>query len=227
MNLTASEIFNRYRNAQQNQQIATEFSFFSLAQILAVVHPRSILELGGGIGTMTELCCSDENRNVATFEHNDYCLNQLHILSESYKNLNIYSDYSLALEAAQNVEFLVCDVNTSIFSTYWLVKKSHFKYIFVEGHQVHQRARIVWALFQNGRSYSYIDLRPGEGQKGCLLIVVDDSRSKLEAIRSFKFSVVASALVIKAGGAVLPHLGSHSSWVAKRLARALKLTRFY
>ena len=227
--IDARLIFERYQSASENNQIATEFSFFTLAQVLNVIRPESVIELGGGIGTLTELLASREWTPVVhTFEDNEYCLSKLNALSESYPNIQVSSNYSELIKSDWNADLLVIDVNAGIFDTFLLIKRNTFKYVFIEGHQLQQRASLVWALIRTLRAYSYIDLRPGKGNKGCLLIEINDASNILNAASSFKVSIVASAFVIRHFAVPLsPFLGKVSGSLARRIAKALRLDYYY
>ena len=75
----ALEIYRKFRRRPGAERIASAFALAHLAAILRQRRPRSVLEIGAGIGTVTALLLehpSGVDRVVAT-ENHPFCLEQL------------------------------------------------------------------------------------------------------------------------------------------------------
>jgi hypothetical protein len=75
----AEAIFARYAAKEGSGHIATATSLAHLAACLRVFRPRSVLEIGAGIGTITDALLSHPSgvEHVVAIEQNDFCLRAL------------------------------------------------------------------------------------------------------------------------------------------------------
>jgi protein-L-isoaspartate O-methyltransferase len=92
----AESVHERFVARPGSQYIASIFALANLAALLRRHQPRSVVEFGAGIGTITYLLLTygSENRVVVSTEHHPYCLEQLkhNIPAALWKRLTVISD---------------------------------------------------------------------------------------------------------------------------------------
>jgi protein-L-isoaspartate O-methyltransferase len=74
----ALSVYRRFKQKPESQRIASEFALIELSKLLSETTPKRVLEIGGGIGTITALLIEHPNRptQIVTIEDNDVCLEQ-------------------------------------------------------------------------------------------------------------------------------------------------------
>ena len=75
----AHDVYGRFKQYPGSKHISTEFALAHLSALMRLVQPKTVLELGAGIGTLTYLMLNHTNCPpllVAT-ETNDFCISQL------------------------------------------------------------------------------------------------------------------------------------------------------
>jgi hypothetical protein len=94
----AEIVHERFASRPGSQYIASIFALANLAALLRRHQPRSVVEFGAGIGTITYMLLTygSEDRLVVSTEHHPYCLEQLksNIPAELWKRLTVISDGS-------------------------------------------------------------------------------------------------------------------------------------
>lgn len=198
----AKKLHAKYRLKIGGEQVALEFSIKSLQSLLNIKKPKYVLELGGGLGTLTELILTKSDAKLDVVENNEWCVNQLLINMTQFREFNLIDSY-LKLETNHEADFLVVDVNNGIYPISNLVKNSrNIHTIFIEGHHLAHRLSISRALSQTKKNQKLHDLRPHRGAKGCAYFEVsaDDSflhlKSKLTFLMSY-LPLYFSLLLIK------------------------------
>jgi hypothetical protein len=172
----AEEIFLRYSTKSGSEQCASLFSIKSLEFLIINNSFSKILELGGGLGTLTELMLRISESDLITVENNSFCINEIE------KNLSDQRPYKLLKDYDQiyqfDFELLVIDVNNGIFNISELIKQStNCRAIFIEGHHLAHRINISREIFRKRRIQKLKDMRPARGKKGCAVFLseVDNS----------------------------------------------------
>lgn len=197
----SKEIHSRYSLKSGSEQCASLFSIYSLESLITDKHFKKILELGGGLGTLTELMLQITEAELITVENNNYCIKQIQ------KNLLNQRPYTLLTNYNKIVHFdfdlLVIDVNNGIFSVTDLVAAStDLRAIFIEGHHLAHRIKISREIFRKKQVQKLEDLRPGRGEKGCAIfsITVDNSiwnhRAYLSYLNVYP-ALLSSLLIIR------------------------------
>ena len=73
-----SSIFEKYSNLVGSDQIATRYALRIISKHLNEYQPKSILEIGAGIGTITELLIRElPSAKIVSYENNAWCISQL------------------------------------------------------------------------------------------------------------------------------------------------------
>jgi predicted O-methyltransferase YrrM len=72
----AEHLFARYQAKEGSRNAARPVSLAHLAACLRTFRPRTVLEMGAGIGTITDALLSHHSgiRRIVAFEHNAFCL---------------------------------------------------------------------------------------------------------------------------------------------------------
>lgn len=102
----AIETYKYFSNLEGNQHIATEYALKIIVKTVKKYHPKNILELGLGIGSISHVVlkfCQSKNLKISYTgtEANDFCLMALpKYLKEHYKQITIFN----ALENVSNPE---------------------------------------------------------------------------------------------------------------------------
>ena len=71
------EIYNYFKQQSGSEHIAKPTTIEILLDICREQQPKKILELGGGIGTISYLLLSNSTAQVDIYEDNDFCFNKL------------------------------------------------------------------------------------------------------------------------------------------------------
>lgn len=161
----ASDLHAKYSALEGSGQIALIYSLEKLDELLKFYRPTNILELGGGIETISELLLLKSDANIDVVENNDYCREKMD------KNLSHLREYKLIdynfLSSGSQADMLVIDVNNGIFNLSKLIGlMPNLKVIFIEGHHLAHRLNISRALRKKGSIQEFHDLRPTRGQRG-------------------------------------------------------------
>ena len=92
----AESVHERFASRPGSQYMASIFALANLAAVLRRHQPRSVVEFGAGIGTITYLLLTygSEDRIVVSTEHHPFCLKQLkrNIPAALWKRLTVISD---------------------------------------------------------------------------------------------------------------------------------------
>lgn len=227
-------LHSTYSNAPGGEQVATWFSFYELYRVLESNSLRKIVELGGGIGTLSELTLHNTQAKLEIFEANQFCLNRLFALQARFsQRVTIHEQYDKAEVVLSEADLIVLDVNRSIFDAARIVPVVGDTVIFVEGHQIQQRWALMKSLLYNRRHFNYQDKRPGPQEKGCLVLTLTSRQGIIGSARSFFKSgegpkVAFQALAVRVGANLLPlirRIGMYE--VAKFAAKRLGLHSWY
>ena len=163
----ASDLHAKYSVLEGSGQIALIYSLEKLDELLKFYRPTHILELGGGIGTISELLLLKSDANIDVVENNDYCREKMVKNLSHLREYKLIDDYKF-LSSGSQADMLVIDVNNGIFNLSKLIGlMPNLKVIFIEGHHLAHRLNISRALRKKGSIQEFHDLRPKRGQKGC------------------------------------------------------------
>ena len=101
------EIYGRFKEQLGSEHIATPITIEILLDICRNQKPVSILELGGGLGTISYLLLSNSNAQLDIYEDNDFCRRKLkenlatfagrYQIIESYRTLPPNNSYDLVV----------------------------------------------------------------------------------------------------------------------------------
>ncbi|NLP58157.1 hypothetical protein [Lutibacter sp. B1] len=152
--------YKRFCEFEGSDYIASEFAIESILKIIQKFDVKNILELGLGIGSISDSVLKyskNENKKIEYFgtEQNDFCLNSLKKNVAYYEKLKIYSD----LNKIENLKFDLIiidgyDKNLNSIKNY--CKKQTI--IFIEGARKNQTEAIL-KIFPKSRYVNIITLK--------------------------------------------------------------------
>lgn len=156
----SSEIYNKFKNQVGSQHIASPVTIAVLSEICRVEKPKRILEIGGGIGTISYTLLKNSNAFIDIYEDNDFCINKLNEnLAQFSGRFNIINSYHI-LPPVREYDLMIIDGgsgNTNDVQdggetiTTWLFIKylENVKSIYFEGRRKLQQIMVYKALFKN------------------------------------------------------------------------------
>ncbi|CAL65553.1 SAM-dependent methyltransferase [Christiangramia forsetii] len=95
INKIASKQYRKFSSAEGSQYICSEYALSRVLKIIKIFRPERILEVGLGIGTISDSILKAFSNNyypeVYGTERNDFCLNQLpKNIGKDFKKLKVY-----------------------------------------------------------------------------------------------------------------------------------------
>ncbi len=189
-------IIQKYSGMVGSEQIASKMSINTILFLLREHAPRDILELGAGIGTITETILANCEGRLTSVENNPWCITQLQNNVVGSRSFTLKSDYE-GLSSGTNSDFICIDVNNGIFNVETLIKNSpYLKTVFIEGHHLAHRLNISKMLLRTKRIQKLFDIREKRGKKGCAFFVILEDRSIANWRSSFSFVITFSSLYL-------------------------------
>lgn len=177
-----------------SEQIALLISMQTLLKLLESRNPNKVLELGAGIGTLTQMCLEKSAAELTAVESNDWCIKRLEENLKGFREYLLISNYSL-LNSGHSADFLIIDVNNGIYNVGNLISNSsNLNLIFIEGHHLAHRLNIAKTLHKSRRRQSFTDVREKRGKKGCAYFETQKDTSLLKWKSHLDFIVSFSPL---------------------------------
>lgn len=149
-------IFSEFKSKPGSDNIATEFALAHLSAILTTRQPRTVLELGAGIGTITKLLATHLHcpRVIVATEDNEYCISALRTNLDDLHltGITLVSSLEELLAQDQTYDLAICDGGFE--------NKAQFKgvledtVLFFEGSRGLHRKLLCEYLAENDLSYT-------------------------------------------------------------------------
>ena len=137
-----SSIFEKYSKLVGSDQIATRFALRIISEHLNEHRPKSILEIGAGIGTITELLIRElPTAKIVSYENNAWCLSQL-VKNINQKQVQIITSHKSLLQTTES-DFLIIDDYLDEETTFALISRVKPESVFIEGHRRRQRLYVM------------------------------------------------------------------------------------
>ena len=159
--------FKKLENSQLGKASAiSSFGNLQVIKGLSFFCPHSkkdspILEVGGGIGTITKVLLENFENDIYCYETNDFCLKKLNVLkrkSNIVGRLEVISDLSNYLQD----EFYAIVIDGPIKKKELdnIIKNSkELRFIVVENYRLLQRLLVSIALFKSMYRQQYVEIR--------------------------------------------------------------------
>lgn len=172
--LLAREVYTRFKQYPGSQHIATEFALGHLSALMRLAQPKSVLEIGAGIGTQTYLLAAHPQRPsvIVATETNDFCIDQLgkNIPTDLGRRFVLVTgDEEIPVSAItedkdnengdkQGFDLIVMDVDAPE-RLFRHIK--HGSYLFVEGNRRELRGRVQDFLRDRGLEVEFTNYNRG------------------------------------------------------------------
>jgi precorrin-6B methylase 2 len=170
----ARDIYAEFKAKPESQHIASEFALVELAKLVAEIKPKSVLEIGAGIGTITKLLLQHPSRpaKLTVTEAHPVCLRELQanlqgVSKDGYDLVQTAAE----LNIASAFDLVIFDGTLDDDIQYRVFKPG--TWCFVEGSRNKTIAALRQKLNATGLTVSMRNVRPG-GKK-----------LKLKSVRTF------------------------------------------
>lgn len=184
-----SEIFQKYSSKLGSDHIAQKSTLREILKLRSE-NIRTILEIGSGIGTITEfLKLTYPQRKIYGIEKDDWCKSQL-AENPELSNVIIFDDVKAFLTQGIKVDFIIIDDYFDQDDTYNLLKESisnlNEVLILIEGHRRIQRLFVYRAFNRLGLKYhTRLYGRGSDSTKGGIVFVVNDNFKNVARFKTF------------------------------------------
>jgi hypothetical protein len=152
LNPKAQEVYEYFERQAGSEHIASPWAMQVLFNILKQDKPKTILEFGGGIGTMSYLCLQCSDAEIDIYENNTFCIDALRSnLKEFEGRYRILTDYSDSRLPHDSYDLVLCDGGPYSLTGDIVEKTKYIKRIFFEG-----RRFPLQALFRRALRDKYV-----------------------------------------------------------------------
>lgn len=196
----------KFSKAKGSEYIASEYALFRILQFIKLFNPKLILEVGAGIGTISDSILKLKtpfNLELYATESNEFCLHNLQQnLENQYKHLNLYNSIGELPEEKLDFDLVIIDgKEKGLLSLINRLSKNAI--IIVEGDRKDQ-TDILKSQFPSSKfvhsisSYknnSYSNRSSNNFQGGLKIIFIDPTLKqmffwiKLKALSKFNFQL--------------------------------------
>jgi predicted O-methyltransferase YrrM len=157
--MSAEQIYSRFKARSGSDFIASAEAIAGLQSIIGTYRPRSVLEIGSGIGTLTFAIVETyralgvDDDQFATVENNDFCVRQLRAnLARELHRVRMFDD--IGGVAGQRFDLIIIDGGAEQDGRFAELLAAG-GIIFVEGFRAPQRSLIT----RLRRSYAVANIR--------------------------------------------------------------------
>ena len=177
--MTPQEIYALFQSKKGATNLADLATIGAVISYCRKNNPRTVLELGGGIGTLSYSVLKNSNATLDIYEHNDFCVGALNENLKDYKGrFTIIPNY-LTLPPRREYDLVIVDGGKgknehdggfSLAIAAYLSSLTSLKTIIVEGQRKSQR---YWAVEAIRSRYLYKPTKykdPSGGKRGSLRI---------------------------------------------------------
>lgn len=202
------KLHEKYSAYDGSEQIALLYSLETLEELLKTRTPTHILELGGGIGTISELILVKSNAILEVIENNQFCRERMVQNLSELRKYKLIDNYQY-LSGGSLADMLVIDANNGIYNVSKLISlMPNIEVIFIEGHHLAHRINISLSLWRKGLIQKFYDERPKRGDKGCGIFIISKKTRRewllptltfLNTYKNFAFSILMIRIRKKIG----------------------------
>lgn len=207
-----TSIHDFFREQASSEHIAKPTSLEALFQICKANKIKNVLELGGGLGTISRLLLENSEARIDIYEHNPFFAERLREnLSPFSGRYQILTDYRM-LPPRREYDLVVVDgghsrkdspgeasgFNTSIW--FYLNYLESVRFVYIEGNRHIQR---LWSKKALARRFVYSVQRfadseyAGQPISGGLLITCEPSASFIRRIINFFFWEIVEGVTVR------------------------------
>lgn len=159
----AREIFTAFKLKPESYEIASVFSLAHLLALLNKVKPKTVLEFGTGIGTITHTLLNHPSHieEVVSTEDSEVCLEQLakNIPEEFLPRLTLVKNVNELLDYEKKYDLVIFDGGFFEPEEYRFLKDGTA--CFIEGERTPTRTEAIKALAANGLKIDFVNYNRG------------------------------------------------------------------
>ena len=181
-----SSIFEKYSNLVGSDQIATRYALRIISKQHNEYQPKSILEIGAGIGTITELLIRElPSAKIVSYENNAWCISQL-VKNIDQKQVQIITSHESLIQTTES-DFLIIDDYLDEETTLALISRIKPESVFIEGHRRRQRLYVMKSYKKMGCKIIFKNYRKSfdSDKGGCIIIKSNSAFDKTFIYLSF------------------------------------------
>jgi len=170
-------LFDKYASKAGSDQIASRLALRILSELLEKYNPATILEIGSGIGTMTELILNKSpNSKIICYEKNAWCVTQLK-KNVDLSNAKILTS-EIHLQSINKLELIIIDDFVEKEILFTLIEKTQPSIVFIEGHRRRQRLHVAETFIRLKLNFTLRNYRKDKNSKkgGCVIFVDKNSK---------------------------------------------------
>ena len=182
-----SYIHTKYSSMVGSDQIATKLALRIIAEQIDCINPKSILEIGSGIGTITELLfLKMPEAKIYCYEVNEWCLAKLQ-KNVSSPDIVIVKSLKELKSINSKIDFMIIDDYLSFENTLDIIQKTKPESIFIEGYRRIQRLYVMKSYKKIGWTFRFQNFRKSSDsfKGGCLITHQSSAFSKQLFILGF------------------------------------------
>lgn len=193
--ILVEEIHNKYAKLIGSTQIATKLALSKISEHIDRTTPGSVLEIGSGIGTITDLLIRKlHEADIFCYEVNLFCLEQLK-KNVSSSRIVIIEKLSELQQLDRHIDFIIIDDLISKQVTFELIRQTTPLSVFIEGHRRIQRLYVMLAYKNIGKSFSFKNIKKNKGSHkgGCFIFLESNPTYKVSFYTLFvRFTLIYS-----------------------------------
>lgn len=149
LNPEAFSIYNTFKQKRGSEHISSPVGINVLIDIVIELQPKSILEVGGGIGALSYTALKYSNAHVDIFEDHPFCLSELKKNLKGFENrYTLLTDYENFTLPRDSYDLVIIDGGGHYFIYNLISACRHVGRIFIEGGRAEQRKQARRALRQ-------------------------------------------------------------------------------
>ena len=192
------EIHTKYAKQIGSDQIATKLALSKISEYIELNVPESVLEIGSGIGTITDLLIRRlQKADILCYEVNLFCLEQLK-KNVSSSRIVIIDNLSELQKINRHIDFIIIDDLIDKQTTFELIRQTTPLSVFIEGHRRIQRLHVMLAYKNIGKSFSFKDIKKtGDSHKGGCFISLETNSTHKGSMSTWyvRFTLVYSKVI--------------------------------
>ena len=147
ISIDALDLYNKFKAMTDSEHIASPIGIHALFAVLDENRPKNVLEIGGGIGTLSFQVLENTDADLVVFENHKGCIKSLKKnLSEFEDRYTLIDDYESFELPNKEYDLLIVDGGNRDLLKNVIARTRNVKGVFVEGGRAEQRKVIRQSL---------------------------------------------------------------------------------
>lgn len=181
-------LYNSFKQKMGSEHIASPVGIQVLLEIIEEIKPRHILEIGGGLGTLSYAALKFSDVQMDIFEDHPFCIKELQKNLRGYEErYQLLEDYNNFILPHTSYDLIIIDGGGHAFVHEVISKCQHIGRIFIEGGRGEQRKQARMALRQRYIFRPIQYMHSEKKYKGAHQIICRESNSSFFRFLSYWF----------------------------------------